>query len=51
VLGSKAFVAVQLARYGQHSGHLQRPAPIAVPTVTDWGELTTLRRLRRNAIS
>jgi len=50
VLGSKAFVALQLARYGQHSGHLQRPAPIAVPTVTDWGELTTLRRLRRDAI-
>ena len=50
VLGSKAFVAIQLARYGQHSGRLQGTEPIAVPLVTDWGELTTLRRLRCDAI-
>ena len=50
VLGSKAFVAVQLARYGQRSGRLQGAEPIAVPALTDWGELTTLRSLRRNTI-
>lgn len=50
VLGSKAFVAVQLARYRKSSGRREAAEPIAVPAVTDWGDLTTLRRLRRDPI-
>jgi putative transposase len=45
VLGSKAFVAKHLAK---HRATGQR-APLPLPPVTDWGGLTTLRRLNRRA--
>lgn len=46
VLGSKAYVATQLARHLGNS--IKRPLtqPRALPTATDWGELTVLRSLR-----
>jgi len=50
VLGSKAFVAEELARFCQRSGRRQGAEPIMVPAVTDWGALATLRGLRRVAI-
>ena len=49
VLGSQAFVATHLARYRQRTGRRERAAPRQLPPVTDWGDLATLRGLRRNA--
>jgi hypothetical protein len=49
VLGSKAFVAAQLAIYRQKTGRRQRTAPRALPAWTDCGDLATLRSLRRPA--
>jgi hypothetical protein len=49
VLGSQAFVDAQLARYRQQTGRGERTAPRALPAWTDWGDLTTLRGLRRRA--
>jgi hypothetical protein len=49
VLGTKAFVAVQLARLRRRSGPLDRTAPRLLPELTDWGELATLRKLRGHA--
>ena len=51
VLGSQAFVATHLARYRQRTGRRERSAPRVLPAVTDWGDLSTMRRVRRNAIS
>ncbi|MCF3648897.1 transposase [Synoicihabitans lomoniglobus] len=47
VLGSREFVQKHLAVYRQQTGRRQRTAPRPLPQVTDWGELTTLRGLRR----
>src|SRR5471030_51440 len=47
VLGSKAFVAVQLAAYRQCTGKRQQSSPRPLPPLTDWGDLATLRGLRR----
>ena len=44
VLGTKAFVAGQLARLRPRPGN--RTAPRPLPDLTDWGELATLRPLR-----
>ena len=49
VLGSKAFVAEQLNHYRRATGRRERTAPRDVPRVTDWGDLTTLRGLRKRA--
>jgi REP element-mobilizing transposase RayT len=49
VLGSQAFVATHLARYRQRTGRREQAAPRRLPPVTDWGDLATLRGLRRNA--
>src|SRR5690606_30838019 len=46
VLGTRAFVEAQLGDYRRRSGCRQRTAPRALPEVTDWGGLTTLRGLR-----
>ena len=46
VLGSKAFVAEQLAHYRRSTGRRERTAPRDLPAVTDWGDLATLRGLR-----
>jgi REP element-mobilizing transposase RayT len=50
VLGSRAFVATQMARYRKRTGRREQISPHSLPLVTDWGELTTLRRLRRTYI-
>jgi putative transposase len=46
VLGTKAFVATQLARRRRKGTPPSRSAPDPLPNLTDWGELTTLRKLR-----
>jgi hypothetical protein len=43
------FVAAQLVIYRQKSGRRQRTAPRALPAWTDFGDLATLRSLRRPA--
>jgi putative transposase len=47
VLGSRAFVAKQLVDYRQKTGRRDASVPKPVPGCTDWGELATLRGLRR----
>jgi hypothetical protein len=47
VLGTKAFVAKQLAVYKRRTGHRRRTAPRVLPAITDWGDLVTLRSLRK----
>jgi REP element-mobilizing transposase RayT len=48
VLGGREFVSVHLARYRVRTG-LRRDRDVHdVPQLTDWGELTALRALRRN---
>jgi putative transposase len=49
VLGSRAFVVSHLAAYRRATGRRQHATPRPVPDCTDWGELTTLRGLRRHA--
>ncbi len=49
VLGGHAFVSKHLGTYQKLTGHRPRTAPRSVPRVTDWGDLSTLRGLRRNA--
>ena len=49
VLGSKAFVAEQLVHYRRATGRRERTAPRNLPGITDWGDLTTLRGLRKQA--
>lgn len=49
VLGSRAFVELQLARYRQKTGRRERTAPRALPEWTDWCDWATLRGLRRRA--
>jgi REP element-mobilizing transposase RayT len=44
VLGSQAFVRMHLERYRK------KTAPHLVPAWTDWGDLATLRGLRRNVL-
>jgi putative transposase len=50
VLGSGAFVQAQLAAYHQKTGRCGRAAPRPLPLWTEWGDLTTLRRVRQLAI-
>ena len=50
VLGTKAFVETQLAAYRIKTGRRQRTAPRPLPAVTNWGELATLRGLRRDPV-
>ena len=49
VLGSRAFVARQLAHYHRHTGWRTRASPRPLPSVTRWTGLCTLRTLRQNA--
>lgn len=46
VLGSKAFVEVHLERYRERTGRRLRTTVRSLPTVTDWGEIASLRALR-----
>jgi len=50
VLGSRAFVDVQLAEYRRKTGRREQSEPHALPACTDWGALASLRRLRRRPI-
>jgi REP element-mobilizing transposase RayT len=50
VLGGQAFVTIHLASYRQRTGRKKQTPPHFLPSVTDWGDLTTLRALRRNPI-
>ena len=50
VLGSQAFVATHLARYRQRTGRREGTPPHSLLAVTHWGDLTTLRALRRNPV-
>jgi REP element-mobilizing transposase RayT len=47
VLGTKAYVAAQLAVYRRRTGLRARTRPRPLPNVTDWGDITTLRGLRK----
>lgn len=49
VLGSRAFVDEQLARYRQKTGRRERTGPRALPAWTGWSDWTTLRGLRQRA--
>ena len=49
VLGSRAFVQSHLSTYQKLTGRRTRTAPREVPRVTEWGDLTTLRGLRKQA--
>lgn len=47
VLGSRAFVDLQLAKYREKTGRCERTQPRAIPPVVEWGDLSTLRVLRQ----
>lgn len=49
VLGSRAFVQGQLTAYKQRTGRYTHASPRPLPDWTDWGDLATLRRVRRPA--
>jgi REP element-mobilizing transposase RayT len=49
VLGSRAFVEAQLARYRQKTGRRERTAPRALPAWMDLDEWASLRGLRQRA--
>jgi len=51
VLGTKAYVTAQLAAYRRLTGHRARTRPRPLPNVTDWGDMTTLRGLRKKALA
>ena len=47
VLGSRAFVERQLAVYCARTGRREQAAPHPLPKITDWGDISTLRGLRK----
>ena len=49
VLGSRAFVDLQLVRYRQKTGRRERTEPRALPAWMDLGDWSTLRGLRQRA--
>ena len=51
VLGSKIFVAEQLARYRRQTGQRKRIPLRELPPITDWGDLVTMRGVRKNAFA
>jgi putative transposase len=50
VLGSKAFVATQLAACRSRIGRRKQDGPHPLPAITDWGDLATLHGLRGPAL-
>ena len=50
-LGSKAFVAEQLARYRRQTGQRKRIPLRELPPITEWGDLVAMRGARKNAFS
>lgn len=51
VLGSRAFVQRQLATYRNATGRREHAQPRPVPAWADWGDLATLRGLRKGMAS
>ena len=49
VLGSQTFVQEHLANYQHRTGKRERTRPRPLPSVADWGDLNTLRGLRKQA--
>ncbi len=49
VLGSQAFVAQHLEVYRRTQGRRERTAPRPLPNLTDWGDVNSLRGLRKGA--
>lgn len=49
ILGSKAYVATQLAIYRRRTGRRRQSEPRALPSIADWGDLTVMRGMRRQA--
>ena len=47
VLGSRAFVEKQLAVYCARTGRREQAVPHPLPKITDWGDIATLRGLRK----
>ena len=47
VLGGQVFVQKHLSTYQKKTGKRSRTSPCPIPNITEWGELTTLRGLRR----
>ena len=50
VFGTRAFVIAQLETYRKRTGRRQRLGPCALPPVADWGDLVTMRGLRRQRL-
>lgn len=50
VLGTRAFVEMQLGAYRKRTGRREGIGPHPLPDCTDWGDLVALRGLRRPAI-
>lgn len=50
VLGSRVYVAEQLAEYRRRTGRRRQAEPRPLPPCTEWGDLTVLRRLRGSAL-
>jgi len=50
VLGSKAFVAEQLALYRRKTGMRKHMTAQALPPITEWGDLVAMRGVRKNAL-
>ena len=50
MLGSKAFVAEQLAHYRRKTGMRKHMTAQALPPITDWGDMATMRGVRKNAL-
>ncbi len=48
VLGSQSFVAAHLDAYRRTQGRRERTAPRPLPNLTDWGDVNSLRGLRKN---
>jgi hypothetical protein len=47
VLGSRVFVERQLAVYCARTGRREQIAPHLLSKITDWGDIATLRGLRK----
>jgi hypothetical protein len=50
VLGTKAFVAKHLSAYKRQTGRRKRTALRPLPKITDWGDIVTLRNVRKNTL-
>jgi hypothetical protein len=50
VLGSKAFVTKHLAAYRRATGRRKRAPAHPLPPITDWGDVVSMRGLRKKAI-